>query len=60
MATSLDDGTRGVGSSDGSGGPDGPVREAGLEAPPPPAADPNKKTDATTDPTADDPGNGAD
>lgn len=37
-----------------------PVREAGLEAPPHPALDPNKKTDATTDPTADDPGNGAD
>ena len=38
----------------------GPVRDAGLEAPPPPAADPNKKTGATSDPTADDPGNGAD
>jgi len=35
-------------------------RDAGLEAPPPPALDPNKKTDATHDPTADDPGNGAD
>ncbi len=33
---------------------------AGLEAPPPPELDPNKKTDATHDPTADDPGNGAD
>ena len=32
----------------------------GLEAPPHPALDPNKKTDATHDPTADDPGNGAD
>ncbi|WP_240903364.1 hypothetical protein [Caulobacter sp. 602-2] len=35
-------------------------RPAGLEAPPHPALDPNKKTDATHDPTADDPGNGAD
>lgn len=35
-------------------------RDAGLEAPSPPALDPNKKTDATHDPTADDPGNGAD
>jgi hypothetical protein len=34
--------------------------DAGLEAPPPPALDPNRKTDATTDPSADDPGNGAD
>ncbi len=33
---------------------------AGLEAPPPPALDPNKKTEATHDPTATDPGNGAD
>lgn len=37
-----------------------PANEAGLEAPPPPTLDPNKKTDATSDPTADDPGNGAD
>jgi hypothetical protein len=37
-----------------------PANEAGLEAPPPPAADPTNKTDATSDPTADDPGNGAD
>ncbi|WP_158285927.1 MULTISPECIES: hypothetical protein [unclassified Caulobacter] len=35
-------------------------RDAGLEAPPPAALDPNRKTDATCDPTADDPGNGAD
>lgn len=35
-------------------------KDAGLEAPPPPALDPNRKTNATTDPTADDPGNGAD
>lgn len=34
--------------------------DAGLEAPPPLALDPNRKTDATSDPTADDPGNGAD
>ncbi|MDG2528066.1 hypothetical protein [Caulobacter endophyticus] len=34
--------------------------DAGLEAPPPPALDPNRKTDATSDPSADDPGNGAD
>jgi hypothetical protein len=34
--------------------------DAGLEAPPAPALDPNKKTDATSDPAADDPGNGAD
>lgn len=34
--------------------------DAGLEAPPPPALDPNRKTGATSDPTADDPGNGAD
>lgn len=35
-------------------------RPAGQEAPPPPELDPNKKTNATHDPTADDPGNGAD
>jgi len=35
-------------------------RPAGLEAPPPPSADPTKKTDHTSDPQADDPGNGAD
>lgn len=45
--------------------PDAPVetgqpRPAGQEAPPHPALDPNKKTDATHDPTATDPGNGAD
>jgi hypothetical protein len=34
-------------------------RPAGLEAPHP-AQDPNQRTDATSDPTADDPGNGAD
>ncbi|WP_165799214.1 hypothetical protein [Caulobacter zeae] len=34
--------------------------DAALEAPPPPPLDPNRKTDATCDPTADDPGNGAD
>jgi hypothetical protein len=33
---------------------------AGQEAPPHPAQDPTRKTDATTDPTAEDPGNGAD
>jgi len=33
---------------------------AGQEAPPPPAQDPTRKTDNTSDPTADDPGNGAD
>ncbi len=33
---------------------------AGLEAPPHPAQDSTRKTDATSDPTADDPGNGAD
>lgn len=33
---------------------------AGLEAPPPPSADPTKKTSYTSDPQADDPGNGAD
>jgi hypothetical protein len=37
-----------------------PADEAGLEAPPPPAADPTRKTTETTDPNADDPGNGAD
>ncbi|WP_158285860.1 MULTISPECIES: hypothetical protein [unclassified Caulobacter] len=36
------------------------VQPGGLEAPPHPALDPNKKTEATHDPTADDPGNGAD
>ncbi len=35
-------------------------RDAGLEAPLPPAADPTRKTRETTDPAADDPGNGAD
>lgn len=42
--------------------PDTPVepRPAGQEAPPHPALDPNKKTEATHDPTAGDPGNGAD
>jgi hypothetical protein len=39
--------------------PTGP-HPAGQEAPPHPALDPTKKTGATTDPTADDPGNGAD
>lgn len=34
-------------------------RPAGQEAPPP-ELDPNKKTNATHDPTAADPGNGAD
>ncbi|MET3667311.1 hypothetical protein [Caulobacter sp. 1776] len=33
---------------------------AGLEAPPPAELDPTKKTDATHDPSATDPGNGAD
>jgi hypothetical protein len=37
-----------------------PADDAGLEAPPPPAADPTRKTTETTDPKADDPGNGAD
>ena len=37
-----------------------PVHPAGLEAPPHPSADPTKKTAHTSDPTADDPGNGAD
>lgn len=37
-----------------------PSREAGLEAPPHPALDPTRKTEETSDPTADDPGNGAD
>jgi hypothetical protein len=32
----------------------------GLEAPLPPSADPTKKTTHTSDPQADDPGNGAD
>jgi hypothetical protein len=32
----------------------------GLEAPLAPSADPTKKTTHTTDPQADDPGNGAD
>lgn len=32
----------------------------GLEAPLHPSADPTKKTTHTSDPTADDPGNGAD
>lgn len=36
------------------------TQPGGLEAPPHPALDPNKKTNATHDPTADDPGNGAD
>lgn len=40
--------------------PPGPERPAGQEAPPPPELDPNKKTNATHDPTAGDPGNGAD
>jgi hypothetical protein len=38
----------------------GTPRPAGQEAPPNPALDPTRKTDATTDPTATDPGNGAD
>ncbi len=33
---------------------------AGQEAPPPPSQDPTAKTNATSDPTAGDPGNGAD
>lgn len=37
-----------------------PPSDAGLEAPPPPALDPTRKTTHTSDPTADDPGNGAD
>ncbi|WP_158278098.1 hypothetical protein [Caulobacter endophyticus] len=36
------------------------TRPGGLEAPQHPALDPNQKTDATHDPTAGDPGNGAD
>lgn len=36
------------------------TQPGGLEAPPHPALDPNQKTDATHDPTAGDPGNGAD
>jgi hypothetical protein len=36
------------------------ARPAGQEAPPHPALDPTKKTTHTSDPTADDPGNGAD
>jgi hypothetical protein len=35
-------------------------RPGGLEAPLPPAADPTRKTNETSDPAADDPGNGAD
>jgi hypothetical protein len=35
-------------------------RPAGLEAPPPPSADPTQKTENTSDPQAGDPGNGAD
>lgn len=35
-------------------------RPAGQEAPPHPALDPTRKTEHTSDPTADDPGNGAD
>jgi len=35
-------------------------RPSGLEAPHPPSADPNQKTEFTFDPQADDPGNGAD
>lgn len=35
-------------------------RPSGQEAPPPKALDPTRKTDATTDPAAEDPGNGAD
>lgn len=34
--------------------------DAGLEAPQHPALDPTRKTTETSDPTADDPGNGAD
>ena len=34
--------------------------DAGLEAPQHPAADPTRKTSETSDPTAADPGNGAD
>lgn len=37
-----------------------PTQPAGLEAPLHPSADPTKKTTQTSDPTADDPGNGAD
>jgi len=40
--------------------PPPPAHPAGLEAPPHPSADPTKKTTQTSDPTADDPGNGAD
>lgn len=35
-------------------------RPSGQEAPPPKALDPARKTEATTDPAAEDPGNGAD
>ena len=38
----------------------GAPQPAGEEAPPHPSQDPTRKTDATVDPTADDPGNGAD
>jgi hypothetical protein len=38
----------------------GAPQPASQEAPPHPAQDPTRKTDATIDPTADDPGNGAD
>ncbi|MBI1684161.1 hypothetical protein [Caulobacter hibisci] len=37
-----------------------PKNEAGLEAPPTPALDPTRKTGETGDPSAEDPGNGAD
>jgi hypothetical protein len=40
--------------------PPPPPQPAGLEAPLHPSADPTKKTTQTSDPTADDPGNGAD
>lgn len=38
----------------------GAPQPAGQEAPPHPTQDPTRKTNATVDPTADDPGNAAD
>jgi hypothetical protein len=54
MAGADNDGRPGQATAPGGSQP------AGLEAPPPPSADPTRKTDHTSDPQADDPGNGAD
>jgi hypothetical protein len=54
------DGRTGLGDVVMSTPPPPGSQPGGLEAPLPPSADPTKKTTHTSDPQADDPGNGAD